>query len=158
MRDAIGRKAANRSLDFNSLCVSLKWRTLRPKLLFRQFSHIIIHSLSSFLFRVPTKCWAIQFFPTSVLKVHQKYIFSARVGPSSTSLSIMTDGFTSFSIEFKGWCYWLSVSHFCKHDLNFGLLIDICTFCQVYFSHTVPDNSLQLNLAEGNNFLQFTMT
>ena len=47
---------SNCSLGCNSRCVSLKWRTLRPKLLFRQFSHIIIHSLSSFLFRVLTKC------------------------------------------------------------------------------------------------------
>ena len=44
-------------------------------------------------------------FPTSVLKVRQKSIFSSRLGPSSTSLSIMTDGFTSFSIEVKGRCY-----------------------------------------------------
>ena len=73
MRDAIGRKAANRSLDFNSLCVSLKWRTLRPKLLFRQFSHIIIHSLSSFLFRVliSVEQYSFSYFGTeSSLEVH----------------------------------------------------------------------------------------
>ena len=157
MRDAIERKAANRSLDFNSLCVSLKWRTLRPKLLFRQFSHIIIHSLSSFLFRVLTVL-SNTIFPTSVLKVHQKYFFSIRLSPGSTFLSIMTSSFTSFSIRFRGKCYWLNFSHFCKHDLNFGLLIDICTFCQVCFSHTAPDNYLQLNMAEGNNIQHITMT
>ena len=41
-------------------------------------------------------------FLTSVLKIRQKYIFSSRVGPGSTSLSIMTGGFTSFSIELRG--------------------------------------------------------
>ena len=44
-------------------------------------------------------------FPTSLLKVHQKYNFAARDSPGSTFLSIMTSGFTSFSIRFKGRCY-----------------------------------------------------
>ena len=40
-------------------------------------------------------------FPTSVLKVHQKNVFSSVVGPGFTFLLMMTSGFTSLSIRFE---------------------------------------------------------